>query len=64
MTMTLSVYQFDSVFLKAAWRSLCRMMCAVIAICYGRLEFGFAVIAFERKELLGGHALTLLPFHR
>jgi hypothetical protein len=64
MIMTLSVHQFDSVFLKAAWRSLGSIMCAVCAICCGRLEFGFAVIAFERKELLGGHALTLLPFHR
>ena len=61
--MTLGANQFEFIFLKAAWRVLGRLMCAVIAICSGRLEFEFAVLAFE-KVLLGGHAVTLLPFHR
>ena len=65
--LTLSVYQIEFVLLKTAWGSLGRFTCAVMAKCSGRLEFGFAVnavIAFERKELLGGHAVALLPFHR
>ena len=62
--LTLSVYQIEFVLLKTAWGSLGRFTCTVMAKCSGRLEFGFAVIAFERKELLGGHAVTLLPFHR
>ena len=78
MMMTLSVYQFEFVLLKTAWgltlsvyqiefvllKTARGFPRAVMAKCSGRLEFGFAVIAFERKELLGGHAVALLPFHR